>query len=136
MSITPIEIEYFIDQFALTGAALGAAPVDAQLAKDYCTHLFAYRCSPPTSILKDVPREPQAICNDITCPLAAGANCSSADGYNGTSLEPAPAGSSSSSTPSQSHSPTSSKSIACVMSVPSISTRVGIGISIITAVAI
>src|SRR6266487_1994539 len=102
MSITPIEIEYFIDQFALTSAAVGAAPVDVQLAKDYVTRVFAYRCSPPTSILKDAPPEPQAICNDITCPLAASANCSTTDGYNGTSPKPSSAGSSSSSTPSQS----------------------------------
>jgi hypothetical protein len=143
MSITPIEIDYFITQFAVAAAALHADPVDIQFAKKIFMDLFGQRCSPRVRILNGAPAEPQAICVDVTCPLAIDANCSAADGYtlnNGTSPEPAEAdpttSSSSSQSPTGSHRPGPSASATSVASVPSPGTMVEIGIGIIIAVVI
>jgi len=75
MDLNPTEMAYFITQVGTAAASFGVATEDVMALGNALTTTFNYRCSAPVTIVPGAPAEPQTMCQDATCPLAANATC-------------------------------------------------------------
>ncbi|WPH03583.1 Hypothetical protein R9X50_00646500 [Acrodontium crateriforme] len=76
MDLSAAEVAYFIEQVGLSAASFGVAKEDYTAVGMALNDAFGYRCSEPASIPASAKAEPQSICTDDTCPLAAKNDCS------------------------------------------------------------
>ncbi|KAI1182872.1 hypothetical protein F5B17DRAFT_435181 [Nemania serpens] len=77
MALDPYEVGYFITQVGLAASSFGVADSDVQAVGKALTSLFDYRCAPPATVIESQGPQLQAICIDVTCPLAENAACAS-----------------------------------------------------------
>jgi hypothetical protein len=83
MNLGEAEVNYFIQQVALSGASFGVTTDDLQVVGDALASLFGYRCAPLTTVVPAQGPALQSICIADDCPLSPNATC---DAYgNGTS---------------------------------------------------
>jgi hypothetical protein len=75
MDLNPIQLGYFITQVGLSAASFGVATEDVTAVGTALQKHFGYRCAPPETIVPQAPAEIQAICQDMSCPLAANPTC-------------------------------------------------------------
>lgn len=75
MDLNPLQVGYFISQVASSAASFGVATSDIAAVGTALNKLFAYRCSPPTTVVPAQGPQLQAICSDPTCPVAMNATC-------------------------------------------------------------
>jgi len=75
MALNHSEVGWFIHNVGLSAASFGVADADVTAVGNALNNAFGYRCAPPASIPKSASPEPQSICIDADCPLAANATC-------------------------------------------------------------
>ncbi|KAF2766963.1 hypothetical protein EJ03DRAFT_297470 [Teratosphaeria nubilosa] len=71
MYLNAYQVEYFIEQVGLSAKSFGVADSDVTAVGQSLTSAFNYRDSAPVALLPGAPVQPQAICIDPSCPLAA-----------------------------------------------------------------
>ncbi|KAF5871134.1 uncharacterized protein Bfra_007648 [Botrytis fragariae] len=79
MYLSDAEVNYFIEQVALSAASFGVSDSDLTMIGYSLQQLFGYRCSPPTTIIPKQGRQLQSICTYTTCPLAPNNTCAHYD---------------------------------------------------------
>ena len=75
MALDPYQMGYFITQVGLSAASFGVAKSDITAVATALTKLFDYRCSPPTTVVKEQGPQLQAMCIADNCPLSPEATC-------------------------------------------------------------
>ncbi|KAF7932228.1 hypothetical protein EAE99_003468 [Botrytis elliptica] len=85
MYLSDAEVNYFIEQVALSAASFGVSDSDLMTIGYSLQESFGYRCLPPTTIVPKQGRQLQSICTDNTCPLAPNNTC---DYYDQTVAKP------------------------------------------------
>ncbi|TGO67221.1 hypothetical protein BOTNAR_0046g00230 [Botryotinia narcissicola] len=75
MDLSDAEVNYFIEQVALSAASFGVSDSDLMTIGYSLQQSFGYRCLPPTTIVPKQGDQLQSICTDNTCPLAPNNTC-------------------------------------------------------------
>ncbi|TGO21174.1 hypothetical protein BPAE_0235g00030 [Botrytis paeoniae] len=75
MDLSDAEVNYFIEQVALSAASFGVSDSDLMIIGYSLQQSFGYRCLPPITIIPKQGSQLQSICTDITCPLAPKNTC-------------------------------------------------------------
>ncbi|KAF7944433.1 hypothetical protein EAE96_010827 [Botrytis aclada] len=75
MYLSDAEVNYFIEQVALSAASFGVSDSDLTTIGYSLQQSFGFRCLPPTIIVPAQGRQLQSICTDTTCPLAPNNSC-------------------------------------------------------------
>jgi len=75
MALDHMEMNYFISQVGLAAASFGVAEADVKIVGGALNSAFNYRCLPAASIPATAAAEPQSMCIEASCPLAANATC-------------------------------------------------------------
>lgn len=79
MVLSDAEVNYFIEQAALSAEFYGVAASDLMIFGYKLRQSFGYRCLPPTTIILAQGSQLQSICTDMSCPLAPGSQCPTSD---------------------------------------------------------
>lgn len=87
MALDPYQMGYFIQQVGLAATSFGVTVEDATAAGMALTTLFDYRCSPPTTVVKEAGPQLQSMCTDPSCQLDPNPMCGLEDN-NGTVMMP------------------------------------------------
>ncbi|EWC44248.1 hypothetical protein DRE_01074 [Drechslerella stenobrocha 248] len=88
MNLKPLQLGYFIQQVLLSTEALGFEPGDTQAFGSQLNNTFGRRCSPRQAVLPDTKPDLQAMCVDISCPLAEEPICRAYNNFGGFGLNP------------------------------------------------
>lgn len=75
MFLSKPEMDYFITQVGLAAASFGVAEEDVTAVGEALNKLFNYKCSPPTTVIKEQGDQLQSICQADDCPLDPMATC-------------------------------------------------------------
>ncbi|TGO41113.1 hypothetical protein BHYA_0026g00190 [Botrytis hyacinthi] len=75
MYLSDAEVNYFIEQVALSAASFGVSDSDLMTIGYSLQQSFGYRCLPPTTVVPSQGGQLQSICTDNTCPLAPNNTC-------------------------------------------------------------
>jgi len=87
MALDPYQMGYFIQQVGLAATSFGVTTKDATAVGMALTKLFDYRCSPPTTVVKEQGPQLQSMCTVPSCPLDPMSQCSLEDN-NGAAFNP------------------------------------------------
>ncbi|KAF3909006.1 hypothetical protein ABW21_db0202118 [Orbilia brochopaga] len=89
MNLGPSQLGYFIQEISLAAAAVGFEDNDIQGFASNLNETFSQRCAPRKAVLPDSEPDLQALCIDVSCPLALGGICPAYNNFGGFGVDPA-----------------------------------------------